>query len=246
MFAPLSPRESAVDACARAIRVAIMRGELSPGTRLPAERRLAESFGVNRVTVRGALGRLAAERLLSVRQGSGYVVRDYERDGGPDLLPGLAALASERGELADVMRDLLLVRRHLARAVLERLSRGDAVDEADVSAVKDAVDRFEAVVKRGASGTAIAAADLDVVAALLDATGSSVLRLCMNPVTHVVGSMSELRATIYAEPHENVIGWRLLSAWLETRDAQTIETIMSALEQRDQDSVARVSARRTR
>ena len=83
---PLPPRSSAVDACADALRRAIVGGDLAVGARLPPERTLAGQFGINRVTVRSALARLARERLLTVRQGSGYVVQDYRRHAGPDLI----------------------------------------------------------------------------------------------------------------------------------------------------------------
>lgn len=78
--------ESAFDACAWALRRAILAGESPPGTRLPPERTPADAFGVNRVTVRSARARLDAERLVSIQQGSGYEVRDFERTAGPDLI----------------------------------------------------------------------------------------------------------------------------------------------------------------
>src|SRR6185436_5023782 len=106
-FHLLDPRESAVGACARAIRTAILRGEIAAGARLPPERELAARFGVNRVTVRSAIGQLEARRLLSVRQGSGCVVRSWRREAGPDLLPALGTLAQEGGALGPIAADLL-------------------------------------------------------------------------------------------------------------------------------------------
>jgi len=48
---------------------------LVPGSRLPGEYRLAEIFGVNRITMRNALGRLQEEGLLQARKGAGIFVR---------------------------------------------------------------------------------------------------------------------------------------------------------------------------
>ena len=52
-----------------------LRGELArdypPGTRLPTEAQLAARFGVNRHTVRRALGALAADGLVHARRGAG-------------------------------------------------------------------------------------------------------------------------------------------------------------------------------
>src|SRR5512143_2332958 len=120
-FAPIAPREPAHQACEHALRRAILRGELAAGDRLPPERELASQFGVSRLTLRAALATLDASGLISVRHGSGYVVRDFVRDGGPDLLPGLTELASERGGLPPIAAELLRVRRHLAHAALERM-----------------------------------------------------------------------------------------------------------------------------
>ncbi len=62
----------------------LLRDEMSsggyrPGTTLPGEQRLAEQFGVSRVTVRRALDALNTDGLIERRAGSGTVVR--ERNG---------------------------------------------------------------------------------------------------------------------------------------------------------------------
>ena len=114
---------TSADTCYSTLRREILSGSFAPGERLPPERKLAENFGVGRVTVRSALTRLAAANLLSVRQGSGYVVQNYRREGGPDLLRDVVEIAAHSGAFLDMARDLLHVRRHLARAVLERILR---------------------------------------------------------------------------------------------------------------------------
>jgi DNA-binding FadR family transcriptional regulator len=69
MFAPVAvPRASS--AIAEQIRAAIVNGRLGAGDRLPAERELAEQFGVSRVTVRDALRGLEAKGLIDVRVGA--------------------------------------------------------------------------------------------------------------------------------------------------------------------------------
>lgn len=54
----------------------ILEGTLQPGQRLPAERALAEQFGVSRPSVREALQKLAARGLVISRQGGGNYVCD--------------------------------------------------------------------------------------------------------------------------------------------------------------------------
>ncbi len=56
------------------LRREILKGEYHNGDRLPAERALAESFGVARGTLRSALIRLEQEGLVEIRPGSGTYV----------------------------------------------------------------------------------------------------------------------------------------------------------------------------
>jgi DNA-binding FadR family transcriptional regulator len=231
---------TAVDACERAIRRWILAGELAPGDRLPPERTLAERLGVNRTTLRGALGRLASARLLSVRQGSGYVVQDYRKVAGLELLPEVAELAVERGEgLEAIARDLLDARRRLATLVLERLAARARPDAAD--RVERAVDRFARVVARRPPSLELAEADLEVTAVLLDATGSEVLGLCLNPVILVVRELAPLREAIYAEPETNVAAYRLLVQWLRDPRPEAVSLVADELERRDAQTIRRIA-----
>ena len=236
MFKPVATRERAVDRCASALRLAILRGELAPGERLPTERELAEQFKLNRLTVRAALGQLATAGLVSARQGSGYHVHDYLRQGGPDLLVGLAALAATDGKLVELAADLLLVRRQLARAALERLASVGVSSERR-ERVAAAVDRFAALAGAGGDDEELALADLEVVSALFAATGSSVLHLCLNPLAHVLVNVRELRRAIYRMPTTNVLGYRLLLAWLQAPSALQIAALVDALEAHDRASI---------
>jgi GntR family transcriptional regulator len=64
----------------------IARGTPPAGQALPGEHRLAEDFGVSRVTIRRALEALESEGLVERRAGSGTVVRDR-----PDSRVGMTA-----------------------------------------------------------------------------------------------------------------------------------------------------------
>ena len=59
------------------VRRQILSGELPPGFRLPAERKLAESLGVNRTTILNAYRELKAEGLIGSRVGNGTIVLSY-------------------------------------------------------------------------------------------------------------------------------------------------------------------------
>jgi DNA-binding FadR family transcriptional regulator len=246
VLGPLPARPSATVAAERAVRAAILSGELAAGDRLPPERELSDRLGVSRLTLRAALATLSAAGLISVRQGSGYTVRDVRETGGADLLPGLVELATVRGSLPDAIADLLRLRRHLAGAVLDALvERPPSV--AARKAVAVAVERFAAAADTGRPEV-VAEADLGVVRALLDATGSMVLRVCLNPIVAIVGEHAALRAAIYSEPAANLAGWRALAAWLERPTAVAIPVLLGVLTERDRTTVLRLrrGARRPR
>jgi len=61
---------------ANALRRAVTSGILTDGSRLPAERAMAEALSVSRSTVTAALDELRAEGTLVSRQGSGTIVRN--------------------------------------------------------------------------------------------------------------------------------------------------------------------------
>src|SRR5579885_532074 len=57
------------------LREAILSGELAEGTRLPTERALASTLGVNRTTIMNAYNELASEGLIEGHVGRGTIVR---------------------------------------------------------------------------------------------------------------------------------------------------------------------------
>lgn len=69
----------------------IISRKLLPGDKLPAERDLAESLGVNRSTVREALNKLHSMELLDIRHGDGVYVRDYLESGSLELVKTMLA-----------------------------------------------------------------------------------------------------------------------------------------------------------
>lgn len=68
----------------------IESGEFPPGSRLPAERDLAERFDVSRVTIREAEIALEAQGWISIKIGSGVYVKQRPQD-VPGALPDVTA-----------------------------------------------------------------------------------------------------------------------------------------------------------
>lgn len=132
------------------IEGSILKGELSEGSQLPAERDLAKQFGVSRTAVREAIKALQEKGLVDAFPGRGTfvtngtsnpmrrsldrILKGGETDGWGYLVevreilePGIAALAAIRAEDQDLtaMRDAL--------AVMDQAGRdSDAFIEADL------------------------------------------------------------------------------------------------------------------
>lgn len=84
------------------IREMLFSGVLRPGDRLPAERSLAERFGVSRNSLREAIRSLAEQGVLESRRGDGTYVREPD---GESLASAFAAsFEAQRGRIADIFQ----------------------------------------------------------------------------------------------------------------------------------------------
>jgi DNA-binding FadR family transcriptional regulator len=92
---------------------AIVSSHYLPGQALPAERKLVETFQVNRHVVREALKRLEQIGMVRITQGGGTRVLDFKRHAGLDLL---ALMADYSTADSDAMVIWLAV--HEMRAVI--------------------------------------------------------------------------------------------------------------------------------
>ncbi len=89
-----------------AITREIRSGTVHAGDRLPAERDLADRFGVSRVTVRRAIAELAASGLVESRPGRGTFVVGTVIGEAPNMLSSFTELGEGRG-LAPAARVLV-------------------------------------------------------------------------------------------------------------------------------------------
>ena len=108
-FAHIQQRRLSDDIVER-LETMILEGVLQAGERLPAERKLAEQFGVSRPSLREAIQKLVAKGLLISRQGGGnYVCKEV----GATFSDPLLALLAEK---PDAQKDLLEFRHTLEGA----------------------------------------------------------------------------------------------------------------------------------
>jgi GntR family transcriptional repressor for pyruvate dehydrogenase complex len=146
MLTPIKPKRIS-DLVFEQLRDLIFKGRVKPGDRLMTERELAESLSVSRPTVREAIHRLVALRLLEHRQGQGtFVVSpagEKSQLGVPydqeirlaDLLEvrlGLecnAAMMAARRATEEDLRDI----EKSAREMETRIEAGELGSDADVT-----------------------------------------------------------------------------------------------------------------
>lgn len=113
------PRDTVVDSLVDRLRDDVLNGRYPPGTYLPPERELAAGYEVTRTSLKHAIVRLAQAGLLETRHGVGTRVRDYERLGGPELLPMLVSTVGPAW-----MREIFEVRREVGAQVAAKAAAG--------------------------------------------------------------------------------------------------------------------------
>jgi GntR family transcriptional repressor for pyruvate dehydrogenase complex len=119
---PMS-RQKVADQILSALRTEIVTGTLPRGSRLPAERDLAEQFGVSGPTVREAIRGLSALGLVEVRHGSGaYVAPNVDSIVAVSL--GTLVQLEDVG-VEDLIRLLSVLHGYAGRLAVERASEED-------------------------------------------------------------------------------------------------------------------------
>src|SRR3954469_14558878 len=86
------------DGLFRKLEAKIRSGELAPGSKMPAQKDLAEAESVSRTVVREAVARLTAQGLATSRQGSGVFVAETAQ------YQAFQVTREELAELTDVIK----------------------------------------------------------------------------------------------------------------------------------------------
>ncbi|MBR1630859.1 MAG: FadR family transcriptional regulator [Paludibacteraceae bacterium] len=116
------------------IRQRMIDGELSPGMRLPAERKMAEQFGVGRIHVRQALKQLETYGIIKTMPQSGSVIMGLDISAIDGLLSDFLQLNSFDFAALAEMRVVLEV--NAARFCAERRTKRD------LQRLTDALDNY--------------------------------------------------------------------------------------------------------
>lgn len=199
------------------IRVLILDGTFPAGRPLPAERPLAERFGVSRGSIRDAFRTLETIGLLVTRHGQGTFPQELDVD---RLVAPLASVLSYRHDLQD---ELLDVRRMFEPAVARAAAM--RVTDADLADLRRIVDAQRRKLKNGRSALI---EDTAFHAALARATRNRVVVSIMATLNDLLVESRKRTLKQKGRPRRSVLGHEAVVQALRRRDPDAAGEAMRA------------------
>ena len=198
----------------------IMSSRYAAGTNLPAERKLVDTFGVNRHVVREALKRLEQIGLIKVSQGGGTRVLDFQRTAGLDLL----ALMAEHAHVGrDAMTHWLAVH-EMRVAIAADAARLCALRGSPV--IKEGLVEIASKMSEVGDGPAVFNLELRFWDRVLEGAGNIAYRLAFNSLQKGVLAPAIASLAQHWSIHEvKESGYRVpIAQALAKGDARTAES----------------------
>jgi len=222
----IRPRR-AVDITTDHLRSLIISGEYPTDSLLPPERRLAEELGVNRLTLRAALSRLEAEKLVVPRQGQGIRVQDWRRTGGLSLLSGV--------DDDQVIVDMLALRRSLAAEAIYGACLHASTEQkralADIARRQEVTD----------SEIPFLEGDLAFTRALVAASSSLPLMLLFNTIEDVCRARPSVLKRMLSDRDTARASYAALLALVRSGEAELARrAILQTLSESDGEALAQI------
>ncbi len=166
------------------IEESILNGQLKPGDQLPAERELAQQFGVSRPTVREAVKALREKGLVEAYSGKGTFVTNGTSQAIRQSLDLMVKIGQPDGLVS-----LVEVREILEPEIAARAAT--RVEEQDLASMREAI----AIMDRSRQDPdAFIEADLDFHLALAEAAGNPII---LSLIDSIVGVLWEQRMRIF-------------------------------------------------
>lgn len=211
------------------IEESILRGALKPGDQLPAERELAQRFGVSRTAVREAVKALGEKGLVESFSGRGTFITDGTSHAIQKSIDLMAKISQPEGlaHLAEV------------RAILEpeiaALAAG-RIEEQHLVTMREA---YEVMERASHDPDAYIEADLDFHLSLAEAASNPII---LSLIDSIVGLLREQRMRIFkveGGPQRGQFHHKQILDAVERRDSKAARKAMQAhLQQVREDSKA--------
>jgi GntR family transcriptional repressor for pyruvate dehydrogenase complex len=196
----------------------IRKGVLKEGDRLPAERELAQQFGVSRTAVREAVKALIEKGLVEAHPGRGTFVTNGTSNSIQQTLDRVIRVSQPEGTatLAEV--------RGILEPEIAALAAARATEE-DLSAMREAISVME---EARQDADAFIEADLDFHLALAEAAANP---LILSLIDSIVGLLREQRLRIFfvdGGPERGQYHHKRILEAVEHRDSQGAREAMRA------------------
>ena len=205
-------RQRVADEIVEQLRSLILTGQYRAGEKLPPERELAKTLGVNRASLREALKKLEHMGLVRIRQGDGTRVENFMETAGLELVTHLVPLA--RSAYPDIIRDALEFRRLVAREVARLAAARVEPDD---------IERLGVLAKRAAAPgldpAEVFALDFEFYMALTAVAGNRVIGLLVNTVREAIKAYTGILKHVIVDPEFVRAHHQRLLAALGQRDA---------------------------
>ena len=107
------------------IQKQIMNGTIMPGTKLPPEREMAETFNVNRATLRQALSKLENLELIEIRHGDGIYAKNFLDSGNMDMIKAAVSIDEDNSTLLSLLETRRLLVPEIAYLAAKRRTPAD-------------------------------------------------------------------------------------------------------------------------
>lgn len=204
--------------------------QLQPGDRLPGERRLVESLGVSRTSVREALRSLEGMGLIEVRAGKGAYVKHPISEFVESTLPN--PLLVDRNTLKK-----LFELREIIETGAAAIAAMEATEE-DLQIVRSAVEGVETnFAEENLDG--MVEADIQLHRAILVATGNDILVRVMDNIADLLKEMRRTSLSVTEGVQQTIAGHRAILAALERHEP---ELARKAMQVHLQSVIAKINA----
>ncbi len=200
------------------VEESILKGQLKPGDQLPAERDLAQRFGVSRTAVREAVKALREKGLVEAYSGRGTFVTNGTSQAIRQSLDLMIRINQQEGwtHLAELRQ---MLEPEIAALAAPR------IEEQLLTTMRDAVAAMDRSLH---DPDAYVEADLDFHLALAEAAGNP---LILSLLDSIVGLLREQRSRIFnvdGGPERGQFHHKRILAAIEHRDANAAREAMRA------------------